>query len=285
LGTWTTQVDAFIALTEFQRERMIQAGLPADLVHVKPNFYSGNPAIVPWADRRPSVVFAGRLSTEKGVLALVRAWLMWGASAPELHIVGDGDLRGELEQLAATAPEVPIRFLGQLGGVAAQAEIARARLLVLPSACFETFGMVILEAFALGTPAAVSKIGPLPSIVRQGENGVVFAPGDAQSLLGVVRTAWETADELERLAVGARRSFEALYTEEANYRMLMAIYAQAIDVSQRRGGVVQMSHPVEDIAGYKVGTLGVQACVADDAGTCLGLIGIKAQGISLKEAV
>jgi len=46
-----------------------------------------------------------------------------------------------------------------------------------------------------------------------------------------------------------------------------------------------MSHPVEDIAGYKVGTLGVQACVADDAGTCLGLIGIKAQGISLKEAV
>ena len=114
LGTWTKQVDAFIALTEFQRERMIEAGLPAELVHVKPNFYPGNPAIVPWADRRPSVVFAGRLSAEKGVLALVRAWLMWGASAPELRIVGDGDLRGELERLAATAPEVPIRFLGQL---------------------------------------------------------------------------------------------------------------------------------------------------------------------------
>jgi glycosyltransferase involved in cell wall biosynthesis len=234
LGTWTKRVDAFIALTEFQRERMIEAGLPADLVHVKPNFYPGNPAIVPWADRRPSVVFAGRLSAEKGVLALVRAWMMWGASAPELRIVGDGDLRGELVRLAATTPEVPIRFLGQFGGAAAQEEIARARLLVLPSECFEGFPMVVREAFAFGTPAAVSNIGPLPSIVRQGENGVVYAPGDPQSLLGVVRTAWETAGELERLAAGARRSFEALYTEEENYRMLMTIYAQAMEVHSSR---------------------------------------------------
>lgn len=239
LGTWTKQVDAFIALTEFQRERMIQAGLPADLVHVKPNFYPGNPAIVPWADRRPCVVFAGRLSAEKGVLALVRAWLMWGASAPELRILGDGDLRGELERLAASAPLVPIRFLGQLSSAAAQDEIARARLLVLPSECFEGFPMVVREAFAFGTPAAVSNIGPLPSIVRQGENGMVFAPGDPQSLLTAVRVAWEKTGELERLAAGARRSFEALYTEEENYRMLMAIYEQAIDVSQRRGGVAQ----------------------------------------------
>ena len=112
LGTWTRHVDAFIALTDFQRDRMIAAGLPAEWVQVKPNFYPGNPAPVPWADRRPSVVFAGRLTAEKGVTALVRAWLVWGAAAPELRIVGDGDLRGDLERLAATAPETPIRFLG-----------------------------------------------------------------------------------------------------------------------------------------------------------------------------
>ena len=239
MGTWTKQVDAFIALTDFQRERMIEAGLPADLVHVKPNFYSGNPAIVPWAVRRPSVVFAGRLTAEKGLLALVRAWMKWGASAPELRIVGDGDLRGELERLAATVPEVPIRFLGQVSGAVAQAEIARARMLMLPSECFETFGLVILEAFAFGTPAAVSNIGPLPSIVRQGKNGVVFAPGDPLSLLGAVRAAWEKTGELERLAAGARRSFEALYTEEANYRILLAIYEQAMEVSQRRRDAAQ----------------------------------------------
>ncbi|MDP2240435.1 MAG: glycosyltransferase family 4 protein [Burkholderiales bacterium] len=234
LNTWSKQVDAFVALTEFQRERMIVAGLPADLVHVKPNFYPGDPAIVPWAARRPSVIFAGRLTAEKGVLALVRAWLMWGASAPELRIVGDGGLRRELERLAAMAPEVPIRFLGQLAGAAARDEIARARLLVLPSECFEGFPMVVREAFAFGTPVAVSNIGPLPSIVQQGENGVVFAPDDPQSLLAAVRAAWGSTGKLECLAAGARRSFEALYTEEANYRMLMAIYEQAKEVGSSR---------------------------------------------------
>lgn len=81
LGTWTQKVDAFIALTEFQRVRMVEAGLPADLVHVKPNFYPGQPKVVPWSERRPFVVFAGRLTAEKGVLALVRTWLDWGGSS------------------------------------------------------------------------------------------------------------------------------------------------------------------------------------------------------------
>jgi glycosyltransferase involved in cell wall biosynthesis len=234
LGTWRKHVDAFIALTDFQRERMIEAGLPADLVHVKPNFYPGDAAVVPWSNRKPGVVFAGRLTAEKGVLALVRAWLAWGASAPELRIVGDGDLRSELERLASAAPSVPIRFLGQLSGPAAQKEIASSRLVVLPSECFETFGLVIVEAFASGTPAAVSRLGPLPSIVREGENGVVFEPGDPQSLLKTVRKAWEAPGELERLAAGARQSFETLYTEDANYRKLMTIYEHAMDVSKRR---------------------------------------------------
>lgn len=234
LGTWTKHVDAFIALSEFQRERMVEAGLPAELVHVKPNFYPGSPTTVAWSERRPSVVFAGRLTEEKGVLALVRAWLLWGESAPELRIVGDGGLRNELEQLAATAPRVPIRFLGQLSGAAAQDEIARAKLLVLPSECFEGFPMVVREAFAFGTPVAVSNLGPLPSIVQDGENGVLFSPGNPISLLEVVRGVWESACDLERLAHGARRSFDCLYTEDMNYMTLMEIYRQAIEVSAER---------------------------------------------------
>lgn len=234
LGTWTRQVDAFIALTEFQRERMIEAGLPAELVQVKPNFYPGNPIPVPWAARRPSVVFAGRLTAEKGVMALVRAWLLWGATAPELRIVGDGALRSDLERLAATDPATPIRFLGPLSSEAAQAEIAQARLLILPSECFEGFPMVVREAFAFGTPAAVSAIGPLPSIVQSGSSGVVFASANPESLFREVRAAWETPGLLERLGQGARQAFAARYTEDANDQMLMTIYQQAIIVSQER---------------------------------------------------
>lgn len=228
-GTWTRQVDAFIALSEFQRQRMAEAGLPLDKVYVKPNFYPGMPAVLPWGERQPYVVFAGRLTAEKGVVSLLRAWAAWGTGAPELRVVGDGDLRPELEGLAKS---LPVKFLGQLPAAEAQAQIAGACLQVLPSECFEGFPMVVREAFAFGTPAAVSNIGPLPSIVQAGESGLVFEPANPPSLLHAVRTAWETPGLLERLGRGARREFETKYTEDANYAQLMAIYEQAIAVSR-----------------------------------------------------
>ena len=132
------------------------------------------------------------------------------------------------------SPRVPIRFIGQLSGAAAQDEIARAKLLVLPSECFEGFPMVVREAFAFGTPVAVSALGPLPSIVQNGENGVLFSPGNPISLLEAVRRVWNSEADLVRMANGARRSFDCLYTEEMNYKMLMEIYRRATEVNAER---------------------------------------------------
>jgi glycosyltransferase involved in cell wall biosynthesis len=234
LGTWTRQADAFIALTEFQRDLMVEAGLPAGRTHVKPNFYPGNPKPIPWDDRSDYMVFAGRLAPEKGVETLVRAWLKWDGQAPELRVLGDGPLRDPLERLVASAPAARVRFFGQVSPQNAQNEIAGAKLLILPSQWFEGFPMVIREAFAFAVPAAVSAIGALPSIVQDGISGVVFSPGDSQSLLQRVREAWESPGMLERLSAGARNAFERFYTEDSNYKRLMEIYDLAIAVSKSR---------------------------------------------------
>lgn len=224
LGTWTTAVDAFIVPSGFQREKMVAAGLPAQRVHVKPNFYAGNPSPILWKERAKCVVFAGRLSREKGVEALMRAWRQWGAGAPELRVAGDGPLRARLVELARG---LPVRFLGQLGGSEAQAEIAQARMVIVPSQWFEGFPMVLHEAFAHGTPAAVSNIGPLPSIVAHGRTGVVFEPGNPGSIVEAVRTVWENPERLESMGIAAREEFEQHYTREANYRILMDVFERA----------------------------------------------------------
>lgn len=96
--------------------------------------------------------------------------------------------------------------------------------------------MVIREAFALGTPAAVSDIGPLPSIVQAGRNGVVFKPGDSNSLLEVVRGVWQQPECLESMGIGARQTFERHYTESVNYEQLMAIYEQAMEENREQKG-------------------------------------------------
>jgi glycosyltransferase involved in cell wall biosynthesis len=109
LGTWTEHVDAFLALSDFQRLRMIQAGLPAAKVHVRPSFFPGDPAVMPWSERPAYVVFSGRLTAEKGVAALLRAWRAWGEEAPELRVVGGGAL---LPQLTRMAAGLRVTFLG-----------------------------------------------------------------------------------------------------------------------------------------------------------------------------
>lgn len=234
LGTWKRQVDAFIVTTDFQRQVMVEAGLPESLVHIKPNFFPGSPDLFPWEAREPVVVFVGRLSPEKGLESLLTAWLQWGESAPELRIIGEGILREKLEKMALRKPSKRIRFLGYLPNDLTQREIRQSRLLIVPSECYEGFPMVIGEAFALGTPAAVSQLGPLPSIVEHGGNGLVFKPGNPQSLLSVVSSAWNVDGLLEGLGKGARGSYELRYTEAMNYRELMGIYAQAREISRAR---------------------------------------------------
>lgn len=227
LRTWEKHVDAFVALTDFQRAVMVAAGLPASRVWVKPNFYPGTPAVVPWTERGEHAVFVGRLSEEKGVVELLDAWCAWGPAAPELRILGEGPLRASLEEKARAHRAGRVTFLGQLPSARAETEIAHARLMVVPSICFEGFPMVMREAFAFGTPVAVSDAGPLPGIVERGRAGLVFRAGVASSLLEVVRGAWQTPAKLEALSLQARRAYELRYAEASNYEQLMAIYESA----------------------------------------------------------
>jgi glycosyltransferase involved in cell wall biosynthesis len=235
LGTWQRHVDTFIALTSFQRDKLVAAGLPAKRVHLKPHFYAEPPTPLPWPTRESKVVYVGRLGPEKGLNSLIEAWRLWGAEAPPLELIGDGPERELLERSIAIAePGGKIALLGQLSFAATQARLATARLLVLPSLCYEGFPMAIREAFALGVPVAGSRLGSIPCIVADGSTGVLFTPGDAPDLLRGVRAIWRNAKRLEVMAAAARAEFEDKYTADRNYAVLMEIYAVAIALRNAR---------------------------------------------------
>ena len=165
--------------------------------------------------------------------------MKWGESAPDLRIVGDGELCEALKNLVARHAGARVRFLGRLSPELTQREIAHARLLVLPSECYEGFPMVIQEAFAFGTPVAASEIGPLRDIIRQGQNGIVFEPGNPDVLLSTIRRVWSKDRALRSMSVGARQAFGSSYNRQSNYRQLMAIYNTAIE--RTKGSRVETS--------------------------------------------
>jgi glycosyltransferase involved in cell wall biosynthesis len=235
IGTWQSRVDGFIALTEFQRDTLIAAGLPGDRLHVKPNFFSGSPSVVPWDERSDTALFVGRLSEEKGVEYLIRAWLELGARAPLLRIIGDGPLRADLDRLARSRGPANIEFLGAAVPQTVMREVAVAKMLIVPSIWFEGFPMVLLEALAAGTPCAVSNIGSPPTIIEDGTNGLVFEARSSKAIADLCARVWDDDVLLSRLSQGARASFDASYTEQINHRRLMEIYARALHGARRRG--------------------------------------------------
>lgn len=229
--TWHHNVDAFIALSDFQKEIMSKGGLPEEKMHVKPNFYSEWPTVYPYKQRDNYIIFVGRLSSEKGVRTLVKAWRYLGTEAPLLKIVGSGPLE---EELKANCQDLNIEFLGHTPANKTQQLIGMASLLILPSEWFETFGLVVIEAFAHGTPVAASNIGALPSIIDDNVNGVIFEPANITDLAEKVSKLLSDKNSLEKMSLEARVSFEHKYSKTSNYRILHDIYTKSISNHKAR---------------------------------------------------
>jgi len=234
LRTFERQIDRFIALTDFAKSIFVKAGFPGELIAVKPDATLDPVALYgdlphPPADGA-SALYLGRLSLEKGVRTLLKAWRT--VPAP-LRMAGGGPLE-PLVQAAARDPRERVTYLGQLSPEDAHAELARGRFLVMPSRCYEGFGIVIIEAFAHSMPVLASRLGSMAELVEHGVTGLLFEPGDAKDLARKATWLFEHPDETRRMGLAARKTFEERYTLERNYERLMSIYDEALEHARKR---------------------------------------------------
>jgi glycosyltransferase involved in cell wall biosynthesis len=228
LRTWQRKVAAYVALTNMARSLFIRAGLPGSKIVVKPNFVDPDPG--PGAGEGGYMLFIGRLSAEKGLRTLLRAWQLLPQPVP-LRIVGDGPLASELKAAAGSMPE--IQWLGRREPAEIVPLLRDATCLVFPSECYETFGRVIVEAFAAATPVIAAGHGAAAELVRDGGTGLLFRPGDAEDLASKVMLLCSEPSARGRLSAAARVEFEVRYTADVNYRSLMDIYNRAVADAER----------------------------------------------------
>jgi len=223
-GTWQKRVDAYIAMTAFHKEKMVQAGLPREKIHVKPNYVFAPEKLVDKSLNGSYALFVGRLSQEKGVATLIDAYLQNNLQIP-LKIVGDGPLRELLQaRVEATGLENAIKSLGWQDKSAVLPLMCSANFLVFPSNWYEGFPVTILEAFACGLPVLASRLGSMAEMVEDGVTGLHFEAGNSADLANKIQWAYEHPKEMICMGKNARRIYEAQYTPEANYHQLMAIY-------------------------------------------------------------
>lgn len=222
-------IDAFIALSEFSRDKHREFGFPAEM-EVLPCFLADPAAEAPAAEPspypRPYFVVAGRLEASKGVQDAV-AVFCHGVEA-DLLIAGDGAQAADLARLAAGCPRV--RFLGRLSLKELNLIYRDAIAVIVPSIGFETFGNVLIEAFRAGVPVIARRLGPFPEIVGLAQGGELFST--SEELAAAVRRLLYDTSMQQQLAQNAYAAYLAHWTESAVVPRYLDIVREA---ARRRG--------------------------------------------------
>ena len=191
---------------------IVQAGVPESI-----------PSI-PWKNRDETYLFFGRLSPEKGVEILLRAF----ALLPEkrLEIVGFGPDETYLRELADDLGVTQrVSFVGGEYGEALARRIGKSKAVIMPAMWYENQPFVLMDSLRSDTPIVASRIGGIPDVVRDRENGFLFRAGDVSDL---VRCLSELGTcDMEDILRNAKETAEE-YTDSRYREEILSAYAEVL---------------------------------------------------------
>jgi glycosyltransferase involved in cell wall biosynthesis len=202
------RADAVRTVSPYTTELVREIGLePAD---VFPAFMDLEPFLGPPQPlpERPQALFVGVLELYKNVDGLAEAWRLAAPQVPgaRLRIVGSGTRTDVVERLVADLPE-QTSWTNRLETAEVAVALDGSTALVLPSRS-EGMGRVVVEALCRGRPVVATRVGGIPDLVHDGENGLLVEPGETAALAGALVSILGDGDFAGRLAALARKSAE-----------------------------------------------------------------------------
>lgn len=223
------QCDCGILLSESLKSKIEERIRKSDHLRV---VYNPCPIITETTkyEKQNGILFSGVLNEGKGYRDLIRAFAKVAHQHPEWKIVLAGN--GEEEQARALACELGIvkqvELLGWVSGEAKHKAFCEAKALCLPSYA-EGFPMAVLDAWAYGLPVITTPVGGVPDVAVDGENMMLFAPGDVETLAEKLERIISDEDLRERLAVESKKLAKGKFSLESVTGQVRVIYE---DLSQ-----------------------------------------------------
>lgn len=214
-------VDAFITLSEFSRNKFKQAGFPEEKLFVKSNFVDFR---LNEEKKENYGLFLGRLVDYKGVDALLKAYAK--LDKHYLKIIGGGPMFDEVRKRIKNSKN--IQLLGMLPYGEAMDYLRKAAFVVFPSECYENMPLTIIESLASGTPVIASNLGAMKELVEDNITGLLFKTQDPEDLVKKIRFLTDNNELYEKMKANARKRYEAKFTKQINCDNLMNIYNKAI---------------------------------------------------------
>jgi glycosyltransferase involved in cell wall biosynthesis len=223
---WFRAVKTWVAISEFMRQRFIEAGVPAESIFTVPHFWRSDPGAAPTASEG-YFLFLGRLVEAKGVRVLLEAWkrlqLGLGERTPRLILAGAGPLEREIRERCARSPS--LEFAGSVSGPAKDRLIGGCAAMIVPSLWWEPLGVVTYEAFERFKPVLTARSGGLAETVRHGETGLVHEPGSTAQLAEHVLRLHRDPAMCQAMGVAGRQWLLAHTGEELWLRRFRQVLA------------------------------------------------------------
>jgi len=221
--TLQNSITAFIAPSRFCKDLYCRyAEIDEQKVFVKPHFIE-DPGVS--GQEKEYALYVGTIREYKGILVLLKTW----EALPNIPLKIAGEIPPENEWLMDHLPsDRDIEFFGSLSMRETLDAMKKAKCVIVPSICYETFARAIIEAYACGVPVIASDIGALKERVLDSRTGFLFKAGDPLDLQRKVRQIFELEDGGAQLSRNARSEYEQHYTPQINYRILTEIYESAL---------------------------------------------------------
>lgn len=213
-----------ICPSRFLLDKHMEAGVPVKkLVHI-PHFLNLKDDMSSFTVGE-YILYAGRLSREKGVLTLIKAM-----KELDLHlkIAGGGPMESEYRKYVKDKKINNVSFEGFKSGDKLRDLYIHAAFIVVPSEWYENLPMTIMESFAAGKPVLAANIGGIPEMVIHGATGFLFRPGDHQELRKKIQYLITNPSLIIKMGKNARKKVKKEYNPENHYEQLMAVYERAL---------------------------------------------------------
>jgi glycosyltransferase involved in cell wall biosynthesis len=226
LGTWQTKIDVYLCSTNFYRDLFVQAGFPISKIIVMPHFVQQRNHYDIKKTQENYALFVGRLDPEKGIKTLLEAWRRLDFP---LKIRGGGRLDEFSREYVRQHGINNIEFVRRMDEVELSDLISNAQFLIVPSEGFyETFGMVIIEAYSRGIPVIASNIGVTSELVSDKQTGLLFESGNPNDLVEKAQWMWNHPDEVSAMGKNGFNKYKEQFTEEKCYKTLIEVYERLI---------------------------------------------------------
>lgn len=228
---YTKKINRIITPSEFYKEKLIQDGISQDKINTIHNFINLEEYNIPISDEGYAL-YIGRLSKEKGILNLVQAFEK--INQGRLYIAGEGQEKENiLKFIEEKKLQDKIKLLGFLNKEQVKEKIAHSRFIVVPSIWYENCPYSIMETLAIGKPVIGSRIGGIPELIKENENGLLYKFDDIDDLSKKMKKLFEDKELAKKMGQTAKLNAQNEFDKEIYYENIIKIYNQVKNNEKR----------------------------------------------------